>query len=83
MPGAYLAVDKIIQRFTGRAREIVNIPSKPTLEGFKIQILGNEGYVLDWIQYAKGANEGPVNLDTSFTKEGFLKTQAVVLNFLL
>ena len=34
--------------------------------------------------HAKGANEGPVDLDTSFTEEeGFSKTQAVVLNFLL
>ena len=35
-PGTHLAVDETIQRFTGRAREIVNIPLKPTLEGFKI-----------------------------------------------
>jgi hypothetical protein len=46
-PGAYLAVDEIIQRFTGRANEIVNIPSKPTPEGFKTWVLANEGYVLD------------------------------------
>ena len=69
---------------TGCAKEIVNIPFKPTPEGFKIWIFGNEGYVLDWIWHAKEANEGPIDLNTSFTeKEGFLKTQAVVLNFLL
>lgn len=53
-PGTHLAVDKSIKRFTGRAKEIVNIPSKPTPEGFKIWILANEGYVLDWLFYAKG-----------------------------
>ena len=34
--GTHLAVDETIQRFMGRAKEIVNIPSKPTPEGFKI-----------------------------------------------
>ena len=83
MPGAHLAVNETIQCFTGCAREIVNIPSKPTPEGFKIWILGNKGYILDWMWHAKGANEGPVDLNTSFTEEGFSKTQAVVLDFLL
>ena len=45
--GTHLAVDETIQRFMGRAKEIVNIPSKPTPEGFKIWVLANEGYVLD------------------------------------
>ena len=35
-PGPNLAVDEIIQRFHGRASEIVNIPHKPTPKGFKI-----------------------------------------------
>ena len=40
-PGAHLAVDETIERFMGRAPEIVNIPSKPTPEGFKIWVLAN------------------------------------------
>ena len=40
-PGCYLAVDETIERFMGRAPEIVNIPSKPTPEGFKIWVLAN------------------------------------------
>ncbi|KAF2802624.1 pea pathogenicity protein, partial [Mytilinidion resinicola] len=48
-PGPHLAVDETIQRFMGRASEIVNIPSKPTPEGFKIWVLANQGYVLDWL----------------------------------
>jgi hypothetical protein len=35
-PGAHLAVNKTIERFIGRAPEIINIPSKPTPKGFKI-----------------------------------------------
>jgi len=67
----------------GRAPEIVNIPSKPTPEGFKIWVLANEGYILDWLWHAKGDKKGPVDLDPSFTEdEGFSKTQAVVLDLL-
>ena len=35
-PGTHLAVDETIKCFMGRAPEIVNIPLKPTPEGFKI-----------------------------------------------
>jgi len=67
----------------GRAPEIVNIPSKPTPEGFKIWVLANEGYILNWLWHARGNKAGPVDLDETFTKEeGFSKTQAVVLDLL-
>ena len=81
--GTHLAVDKTIQRFMGRVKEIVNIPSKPTPEGFKIWVLANEGYVLDWIYYAKGSgkHDGPQDLDDYWTDDlGFSRTQAVVLD---
>ena len=81
--GTHLAVDETIQRFMGRAKEIVNIPSKPTPEGFKIWVLANKGYVLDWMYHAKGQNkgDGPQDLDDFWTKwKGFNQTQAVVLD---
>ena len=82
-PGIDLAVDETIERFTGRAFEIVNIPTKPTPEGFKIWVLGNQGYVLDWMFHSKGNKGGPYDLDLSWCEEeGFSKTQAVVLDFL-
>src|SRR2546421_7029852 len=34
-PGTHLTIDEAITAFTGRASETVNIPSKPTPEGFK------------------------------------------------
>lgn len=58
----------------GRVLEIVNIPSKPTPEGFKIWVLANQGYILDWLWHAKGDKKGPVDLDTSFLDKGFIKT---------
>jgi len=79
MIGTHLAVDESIQRFMGRASEIVNIPSKPTPEGFKIWILANAGYVLDWLY--QGDRLGPIDLDDFWTDNPrFSKTQAVVLD---
>jgi Transposase IS4 len=82
-PGIHLAVDESIKRFTGRASKIVNIPSKPTPKGFKIWILANQGYVLNWLFHSKGEGKGPYDLDKSFVKDGFTKTEAVVLNLML
>ena len=79
--GTHLTVDESIQRFMGRAVEIVNIPSKPIPEGFKIWILANTGYVLNWLFHAKGDRLRPIDLDDFWTDNlGFLKTQAVVLD---
>ena len=79
--GTHLAVDETIQRFMGRASEIVNIPSKPTPEGFKIWVLANLGYILDWLYHAKGDHLGPVDLDDFWTDNlRFSKTQSVVLD---
>ena len=83
--GTHLTIDEAIARFMGRAKEIVNIPKKPTPEGFKIWTLANSGYILDWRWHAKGskANEGPINIDSYWVKTfGFSKTQAVVLDLL-
>ena len=83
-PGTHLAVDETIVRFTGRAFETVNIPSKPTPEGFKVWVVANQGYILDWLWDAKGDKKGPVDLDEYWTKDkGFSRTQAVVLDLLL
>ena len=78
----YLTINKITQCFIGYAFKVVNILSKYIPEGSKIQVLINKGYILDFMWYKKGNKKGLVNLDISFIKEGFLKTQAVVLNLL-
>jgi hypothetical protein len=81
-PTTHLAIDEAIQRFLGRAKETVNIPSKPTPEGFKIWVLANCGYILAWLFHARGT--GPVLLDDYWTRSrGFPPTQAVVFELLL
>jgi hypothetical protein len=78
-PGRHVAVDECIQRFTGRSNATVNIPSKPTPTGYKIWVLAEHGYVIDWLYHRKGNNYGPINLDTRWLKQGFTKTEAVPL----
>jgi len=73
-PGTHLAVNETIQRFMGYIPEIVNILSKLTPKGFKIWVLANKGYILDFMWHAKGNKKGPVDLDESFINKGFLKT---------
>ena len=83
--GKHIAIDETIQRFMGRAWETVNIPTKPTPEGYKIWVLAQAGYVLDWLYHIKGdkANEGPVGLDKKWTyRLGFSRTEAVVLQLM-
>ena len=79
-PGAHLAIDETIARFMGHSADTVNIPSKPTPEGYKIWVLADKGYVIDWLYHAKGDKKGPIGLDIHWTKKlGFSKTEAVVL----
>ena len=81
--GTHLTVDETIQRFQGRSEATVNIPSKPVPKGFKIWVLANAGYVLDWLYHEKGENKGPVDLNIEYTKIwGFTKTEAVVIHLL-
>jgi transposase IS4-like protein len=43
--GSDVAIDECIEGFEGRAKETVNIPSKPTPIGFKQWVLASDGYV--------------------------------------
>lgn len=79
----YFTVDKTIQRFIGRFKETVNIPIKLEPEKFKIWVLANSGYVLDWMYHVKRDNNRLVDLDEFWIKNwDFSKTQAVVFNLL-
>ena len=80
-PGSDVAIDECIEGFEGRAKEAVNIPSKPTPIGFKQWVLASDGYVFDWLWHARGSGkrDGPQDLDRTWIDEGFSATQAVVL----
>ena len=83
-PGSDVAIDECIEGFEGRAKETVNIPSKPTPIGFKQWVLASDGYVFDWLWHARGSNkrDGPQGLDKVWLDEGFSATQATVLTLM-
>ena len=69
----------MIQGFMGRSKEIVNIPSKPTPEGFKIWCLSNGPYILNWIYHSKRTKR--IDLDDFWTDWcGLFKTEAVMVD---
>ena len=48
-PGTNITVDECIVGFTGRSRQTVTIPTKPTPTGFKIWVVGQRGYFMHWL----------------------------------
>lgn len=79
-PGTHVTVDEAIAGFTGRTPETVNIPSKPVPIGYKLWVLADAGYVLDFLFHVKGdkKDQGPQQLRTQWKELGFNPTQSVV-----
>jgi hypothetical protein len=80
IPGRDLAVDEIMERFTGRSSDIVTIPSKPIPTGYKVWAIAQLGYVLNVIYHRNG--KGPIGSKAP-TGSGINPTQGVVVNLLL
>ncbi|POR30845.1 Uncharacterized protein TPAR_08914, partial [Tolypocladium paradoxum] len=57
--GTTLAVDECMVGFTGRAREKVTIPRKPTPTGFKVWAVAQAGYFLGWLWHDPFEPLGP------------------------
>lgn len=60
IPGRDVAVDEAMSRFEGRSYDIVTIPGKPIPEGYKIWVLAQQGYFLDWVFHRKGIIKNPI-----------------------
>ena len=66
-----------------RVDEIVNISSKSMSEKFKIWVLVNSDYVLNWMFHVKDDKKDSIDLNSIYTKEWkFSKTQIVVFDLL-
>jgi hypothetical protein len=82
IPSTHLSIDEIIQGFGGRSADIVNIPSKPVLIGYKIWGLGDRGFIIDFLFHVPGSkqHDGPQQMDYNLYKEMSLsKTHALVI----
>jgi hypothetical protein len=84
-----LAVDEIMVRFEGRAKETTTVPGKPTPTGFKVWAAAQRGFLLLWNWYIPGEKNRPVGVRTPRELGGTIKagnggnkTQAVVLHLI-
>ena len=79
----HFIVDETIQRFMNRANETINIFSKSVSENFKIWILINVEYVMNWIYHAKNETKNSVDLNEMYTKKWeFSKIQTMIFDLL-
>jgi hypothetical protein len=88
-PGQALAVDEIIVRYEGRAKEATTVPNKPTPTGFKVWAVAQRGFLICWNWHVPGDKNGPVGVRTPRELGGTIKagkggnkTQAVVLHLI-
>ena len=53
-PSTWVAVDEAMVHFTGRSKHKVNLPSKPTPEGYKVWVLAlQKGFIWSWRWHSK------------------------------
>ena len=88
-PGRDLAVNEIIVRFKGRAKETTTVPNKPTPTGFKVWGAAQRGFLIVWNWHIPGQKNGPLGVRTPRELGGTIKArnggnkiQAVVLHLL-
>jgi hypothetical protein len=68
-PGSHLAVDECMVRYTGRSTATTLVKEKPTPLGFKIWVIAQAGFFIQWLWHYKGSNYGAISRE-SRRKEG-------------
>jgi Transposase IS4 len=59
-PCSHLAVDEAMIAYKGRTHHKVKLPNKPIKKGYKVWVLGDSGYVYDWLWHSHV--EGPEDI---------------------
>jgi hypothetical protein len=57
--GTCLAIDECIVGYTGRSKQTVTVPNKPTPTGFKVWVVGQAGYFIRWLWHQPSNALGP------------------------
>ena len=49
LPSSHLAIDEAMISYQGRSIHTVKLKNKPISEGYKVWVLGDSGYVYNWL----------------------------------
>ncbi|RKK77498.1 hypothetical protein BFJ68_g17968 [Fusarium oxysporum] len=84
LPGTNLTVDECMVPFTGRSKETTLVKGKPTPVGFKVWVIAQQGFFLQWLWHVKSSPYTAVivNLPTPkpVGKKGKLQTEIPLSN---
>jgi len=70
-PSSHICIDEAMIPFRGRSHHTVKLPHKPISEGYKVWILGDNGYAYDWLWHS--GDDGPEGIP----KKGITTAQRV------
>ncbi|EWZ27983.1 hypothetical protein FOZG_18311 [Fusarium oxysporum Fo47] len=84
LPGTNLTVDECMVPFTGRSKETTLVKGKPTPVGFKIWVIAQQGYFLQWLWHVKASPVVPATIKLKipkpYGKKGKLQTEIPLSN---
>ncbi|KAF6518527.1 hypothetical protein HZS61_002605 [Fusarium oxysporum f. sp. conglutinans] len=84
LPGTNLTVDECMIPFTGRSKETTLVKGKPTPVGFKVWVIAQQGYFLQWLWHVKASPYKAVTVELPTPqqrgKKGKLRTEVPLSN---
>ncbi|KAL9561175.1 hypothetical protein ACKAV7_014530 [Fusarium commune] len=84
IPGTNLTVDECMVPFTGRSKETTVVKNKPTPLGFKVWVIAQQGYFLQWLWHVKASPYQAITVELptpkSSGKKGKLQTEIPLSN---
>ncbi|KAK7592463.1 hypothetical protein V3481_007079 [Fusarium oxysporum f. sp. vasinfectum] len=83
-PGTNLTVDECMIPFTGRSKETTVVKNKPTPVGFKVWVIAQQGFFLQWLWHVKASPYKAVIVELPtpmpYGKKGKLRTEIPLNN---
>lgn len=84
LPGTNLTVDECMVPFTGRSKETTLVKGKPTPVGFKVWVIAQQGFFLQWLWHVKSSPYTAVTVELPipkpYGKKGKLRTEVPLSN---
>lgn len=87
-PATHVVIDESMLPFCGRSEDTIKMKNKPIEEGFKVWVLGDQGYVYNWLWFSGHEKKGTeiiglkswkCQIDKDGTVALFAPTHAVII----